>query len=435
MLGRGMRRWTSFPWWVDAAAFAGGIAIAAALWFSLHGRSPDTEALKEPGTRAVQEAAKELDAESEPANRESVDKPADREGPALPGAADGAIRTEEAAGASGGGPAAGAKAQREAPGDADDSGLRQEDKAGEADSRPVSASSRWSERTFVRVYLSDKKRVETVPIETYVRGVVAAEMPLDFEPAALEAQALAARTYIVRRLLAGDRTGVPVPGADVTDTQTHQVYRSLEEMARLKLADEGAWKKADDAAKRTAGRVLTYNGSPIEALFFASSNGYTENSEDVFPYGLPYLRSVESPWDREEASNWKETLEFTAQQFYKALGVKPGGILARAGGRIAARVEERTPGRRVKTLKVGSKELTGIEAREKLGLRSAAFDLKLEGRSVVVTTYGNGHGVGLSQWGAEGMAKRGSTAEQIVKHYYTGIRIEEASKLADRLSL
>jgi len=430
MLRRGMRRWTSFPWWVDAAAFAGGIAIAAALWFSLHGRSPDTEALKEPGIRAVQEAARERDAESKAANRESADKPT------LPGTAGGAIRTEEAAGSlDDGRTAAGSKERRETSGNADDSGLRQEGEAAEEDSRSVSASNRWSETTFVRVYLSEKKRVETVPIESYVRGVVAAEMPLDFEPAALEAQALAARTYIVRRLLGGDRTGVPVPGADVTDTQTHQVYRPLEEMARLKLTDEERWKKADDAARRTAGRVLTYNGSPIEALFFASSNGYTENSEDVFPSGHPYLRSVESPWDREEAVNWKETLEFTAQQFYKALGVKSGGILARAGGRIAARVEERTPGRRVKTLKVGSKELTGVEAREKLGLRSAAFDLKLEGRSVVVTTYGNGHGVGMSQWGAEGMAKRGSTAEQIVKHYYTGIDIEEASKLANRLSL
>ncbi|CAM3696072.1 stage II sporulation protein D [Cohnella lubricantis] len=394
---------------LDWIGFGAGLAMAAAAWLIIHGGQadgPGRELAAAPTARGAAAAA--LGADSAHAAKRA----------AIGNAQAASARSGEPGDAIGGA-ASGSAAGANAP-------LQADQKA---------AAVMPTDKLLVRIYLSDEKKVETIPLETYVRGVVAAEMPLDFEPAALEAQALAARTYIIRRLLNDDRSGVPVDGADVTDTQTHQVYRSQAEMAELKASDPKGWAKADDAAQHTRGKILTYEGEPIEALYFSSSDGYTENSENVFPYELPYLRSVASPWDREEASGWSDTLEMSLQEFGKKLGVSTGAILARSSGAETIRVLDRTPGNQVKTLQVGSEKLSGVEVRDKLDLKSAAFELTATGRNVVITTYGSGHGVGMSQWGAEGMAKSGKTAEQIVQHYYTGIQVEEASKLADRLVL
>jgi len=294
---------------------------------------------------------------------------------------------------------------------------------------------------MIRVYLADTGEIEKVPLESYVRGVVAAEMPLDFEPAALEAQALAARTYIVRRLWLKDRSGVPVDYADVTNTQSHQVYRSLSDMERLREENEEDWLKIKTAAARTAGEVIVYDNEPIEALFFSTSNGFTENSEEVFTAEHPYLRSVASPWDKEESPRAQETVEMSLEDFYTKLGVKPGrvskGNALEVGGvpvdasskNKLIRVMEWTKGHRVKQLIAGNKRLTGTEVREKLGLRSASFDWTINNDKIVLTTYGSGHGVGMSQWGAQGMAKAGKTARQIVEYYYSGVHLEKVYKL------
>lgn len=293
---------------------------------------------------------------------------------------------------------------------------------------------------FVRVYLSESKAVETVSLEAYVRGVVAAEMPLDFEPEALEAQALAARTYILRRLMNGDRTGMPVQNADVTDTQTHQAYRSISRMSKLLVQDRDGWMRADQAVRNTRGLIIAYEGQPIDALYFSTSNGYTENSEDVFPFKLPYLRSVDSPWDKEGAPRSKETVEMPLTRFYELLGAKSeqamGPIVAGAGaGKLPIRVTERSEGQRVKVLAVGSLKLPGTEVRSMLGLRSSSFEWIIKGSQIIITTYGSGHGVGMSQWGAEGMAKEGSTSREIVEHYYPGATVMEVSKLPNARSL
>jgi stage II sporulation protein D len=283
----------------------------------------------------------------------------------------------------------------------------------------------------VRVYLSQSKTIETVPLEAYVRGVVAAEMPLAFEPAALEAQAMAARTYIIRRLWLNDRTGIPVHDADVTDTQTHQVYRSLSEVKQLQQGNAEGWKKVVDAVSNTAGDIIVYGDEPIEALFFSTSNGFTENSEEVFPAKLPYLRSVESPWDKESSPRAQETIEMRLSDFYNKLGVKAVSVEGKLSKQPILRVIEWTLGHRVKLMLAGSKRLTGEEVRHLLGLRSASFNWTISNNRIILTIYGSGHGVGMSQWGAEGMAKAGKTAEQIVGHYYFGTHIEKVSKLVN----
>lgn len=299
-------------------------------------------------------------------------------------------------------------------------------------------------QVIVGVYITDEKRVETVALEEYVRGVVAAEMPLEFDSVALEAQALAARTYIVRRLLTGNVDGVPVvqtgqqEEAQVTDTVAHQVYRSAKEMDELKTSHPQLWKKLNDAVNRTENQILTYDGHPIDALFFSASNGYTENSEDVFSNHLPYLRSVKSSWEGEilvrkgttnvADNEFLDTVEFTLDEFYNRLGIDTIAVGARSADNIGLRVLERTEGHRVKMLVVGDQKFTGVQVREKLGLRSADFNWTIEKGKIRITTHGNGHGVGMSQWGAQEMAVAGKSAEQIVKTYYTGIKLEEVSK-------
>lgn len=298
--------------------------------------------------------------------------------------------------------------------------------------------------TEVRVYLANARKIENVPLEQYVRGVLAAEMPADFELEALKAQAIAARTYIVRRLRSGDTAGVP-EGADVTDTVAHQAYIPLDELAKR---PERMIARLNQAVNETRDQVVTYQGEPIMAAFFSTSNGYTENAEDYWKNPVPYLKSVPSPWDQAESPRYAETVELPLNEVLDKLGLTPAAVpgLAQAtrqggtgnsssgtrpGGGLAAdvRILSRTAGKRVEEVQFGSKRFSGRDIREKLNLRSSAFDWERDGDKLRITTYGYGHGVGMSQYGAQGMAKQGAGAERILTYYYTGVRLDKASKL------
>ncbi|MBD3920789.1 stage II sporulation protein D [Paenibacillus sp. PR3] len=282
------------------------------------------------------------------------------------------------------------------------------------------------DKLMVHVYLTKQKRIETVPLELYVRGVLAGEMPIDFELEALKAQAIATRTYIVRRLAMQDRSGVPGEKADVTDTVDHQVYVPLKELAEKWPAGEeqkSSMQKLTKAVEETSGEVLTYQGEPIEAAFFSTSNGYTENVEDYWQLSLPYLKSVASPWDEKISPRYKQTVEMKEKELYRRLGAKDDGK--------PPRILETTEGHRVKTAVIGGKTFTGREVREKLDLPSSQFEWTISDGKATITTYGLGHGIGLSQWGANGMAKEGASAAEILLHYYTGVKLEQAYKLPE----
>jgi stage II sporulation protein D len=272
----------------------------------------------------------------------------------------------------------------------------------------------------IHVWLTKEKRLETVPMEIYVRGVLAGEMPDKFALEALKAQAVAARTYIVKRLRDGEKMTFGDQTADVDDTQNSQVYIPLHTL--LDEWPKAGLEKLDDAVKETEGEIITYEGQPIQAVFFSTSNGFTENSEDYWPVPLPYLRSVPSPWDPAISPRYKETVTMSLEDFYGRLGV------SREGSKGIS-VISRTNGNRIKQLAVGKTVLSGKEVRERLGLHSAEFTWKITGSEIVITTYGFGHGVGMSQWGANGMAKAGKTATQILEYYYTGVSVEQVSKL------
>lgn len=278
---------------------------------------------------------------------------------------------------------------------------------------------------MVRVYRTQSKTIEKVPLEEYVRGVVASEMPHDFHLEALKAQALAARTYIIRRLADKDFSDTP-PGADVRDDEGHQVYQSEAELKeRWGFNFEERISRINQAVNETRGLVITYQGRPIDATFFSTSNGYTENSEDYWGQPIPYLRSVKSPWDK-ESPRFKEQISFSLAEFQNKLGVEL--TLPVSAGQPFAEIVSRTEGNRVKEVKIGDKTFTGREVRELLGLPSSDFTWKVEGDSVVITTTGYGHGVGMSQFGANGMAKEGKKAEEIVQYYYQGVEVEDYRK-------
>lgn len=275
----------------------------------------------------------------------------------------------------------------------------------------------------VAVFRSSLSKIEKVQLEDYLVGVVAAEMPADFKEEALKAQALTARTYIVNRLVSkGDLKDVP-KDAQVTDTKIHQVYMNDNEQ-RKEWGKDYEWKKKKilEAVQATGGQILTYNGKPIEATFFSTSNGYTENSEDYWPGKIPYLRSVSSPWDM-KSEKFNGQKEMTVKQFEAKLGVKIGS------GETIGQIKEKTIGKRVGKVDFNGKMLTGKEIRDKLNLMSSDFSWVRKGNNIVITTKGFGHGVGMSQYGANGMAAEGADYKKIVKHYYQGVEITSAETM------
>jgi len=281
---------------------------------------------------------------------------------------------------------------------------------------------------IIRVRVEPGGKVQPMALEDYVKGVVAAEMPAEFELEALKAQAVVARTLAVRRMRAFGGSGLADdPTADVsTDPARDQAWASIEELRqRWGAAFNVYWAKVGRAVAETEGMIITYNGLPIDAQFHSTSAGPTENSEDVWSEKVPYLRSVPCDWDR-ESPYYTSTARFTLGQIEAKLpGSGPLTIPAATGKARPVTVIERTATGRVKTVRVGSKTLRGIDFRLALGLKSTNFTVGFDGDEVVFQVKGYGHGVGLCQYGANGLAKLGRSYEEIIKHYYTGVTIEK----------
>ena len=249
--------------------------------------------------------------------------------------------------------------------------------------------------------------IEAIPLEEYVVGVVAGEMPVSFELEALKAQSVASRTYVMRRLGGnGDY--------DVVDSVSNQVYLDDNEL-KEKWKDKyvSYINKVRQAVNETSMECLEYNGEIIDAMFFSTSNGYTEDSGEFFSKSLPYLKSVDSSYDKEVSSVFQDSKSISLQEFYEKLGLSYQSTLKVTD--IA-----RTNSHRVKSLKINGKEFSGKDVYYKLGLRSSDFEIEQVGSNVIFHTKGYGHGVGMSQYGALGMAKKGYSYQEILMHYYVG---------------
>lgn len=246
-----------------------------------------------------------------------------------------------------------------------------------------------------------------IELEDYVIGVVAAEMPASFHIEALKAQSVIARTYALNKLS---------KGVTLTDNNSTQKYIDIDQMRNKWGADfDKYYNKIKDAVLSTEGTTLKYNDEYIDAVYFSTSNGYTEDSINVWGNDIPYLKSVESYWDR-DASSFFRTQTMDLNTFNSKLGTNISN-----GDEIS--IIERNGSSRVNKISVGGKIFSGVQFRNILGLRSADFDIGLNDNLLTITTRGYGHGVGMSQYGANGMAQNGYNYKQILSHYYSNVSI------------
>ncbi|MBE3580915.1 MAG: stage II sporulation protein D [Thermoanaerobacteraceae bacterium] len=288
-----------------------------------------------------------------------------------------------------------------------------------------------TEERMVRLYDHVRGEIRALPLEEYVAGVVAGEMPADFEPEALKAQAVAARTYTLKKMEeAREKPDEKHPNADLCSDPTHCQAWVPEEALRQRY---GWWraskyqKKIRQAVEATRDLVLTYQGQLIVPVYHSNSGGRTESAEAVWGYDIPYLQSVPSPWDR-EAPRFRNTVTWSLAEIDQKLGVNlsavPTAALTPPKGQ-AIKVEEYTPTGRIKTIRIGNKTFKATDLRRLLNLTSTDFTWQVDGDRLTFISVGNGHGVGMSQYGANGMAKEGRNFMDILYHYYPGVKLEK----------
>lgn len=268
--------------------------------------------------------------------------------------------------------------------------------------------------TIIRVKRISTENIEFLPLEEYIVGVLAGEMPIYFEKEAFKAQAVAARSYALKRIEYNKDNDY-----DVVDSIINQVYLDNDYL-------KSAWgsdyteniNKLKEVVNETSLEYLDYDGEVIDALFFSTSNGYTETASMVFDVDLPYLQSVKSSWDEKTSSAFRSVTTIPIEDFYNKLDLEYSDSLD-------VKILKRSSTNRIISLSINGIEFTGKTLYDKLGLKSTDFSLKKDGNNIVVSTVGYGHGVGMSQYGAEGMAEEGYDYKDILKYYYTGTTIKK----------
>ena len=266
------------------------------------------------------------------------------------------------------------------------------------------------EEIDVTIKDADSSEETTLNLEEYIVGVVAGEMPASFAEEALKAQAIAARSYALSKINSATTS------YDLVTDITNQVYITPEQMQEKWGSDyEYYYNRVKKAVEDTKNLVMEYEGEIISAYYFAMSNGYTEDVSLVFGENRDYLVSVDSTWD-EGVKNFTTTTTFSKQDFCTKLNIDCTNIVI---GDIV-----RSETNRVNTITINDQEFKGTTFRTLLGLRSTDFTIDISD-DVKITTKGYGHGVGMSQYGANAMAKNGSNYEEILHHYYKDIDIVE----------
>ena len=255
--------------------------------------------------------------------------------------------------------------------------------------------------SYVDINYNDKHL--KVSIDDYIIGVVAAEMPASFEEEALKAQSVASRTYLINTLST----------TNLVDTTTNnQVYIDKSAMQEKWGNDYNKYyNKISNCVKETKDKIITYQNKPIKAFYYSMSNGYTESSLNVFNKQLDYLNIIESKWDKDN----QEIITISKNDFCTKLNIDCSNI------RITNIKKDKS--NRIESITINNKIYTGIEIRKLLNLRSTDFEIDITDSLISVTTKGYGHGVGMSQYGANNMAKEGYTYEEILKYYYQNIEI------------
>lgn len=280
-----------------------------------------------------------------------------------------------------------------------------------------------SEENLLLVYLTQEDRLARMTLEGYVCGVVAAEMPAQYHLEALKAQAVAART---RALWQKEQGGCALhPGADICTDSTHcQGYATLGQCREMWGGSYEAYRdRLLQAQKETAGQWIAYGDKPITVLYHAISGGRTENVQTVFAESLPYLVSVESIED-ESARGYQQETAFTFEEIARKLNsTLDGAQLTAQDVQRSLSIGGYTDSGRVSHVQIGEQRIEATVLRRALGLRSTWFTISADDQGVVFHQRGYGHGVGMSQAGANSMAASGADYAQIIRHYYTGVDI------------
>ena len=286
-------------------------------------------------------------------------------------------------------------------------------------SAPESAKPYAETPIMVSCLNCETNTLTNVNLEEYLVGVLAAEMPASYEAEALKAQAVAARSYILSKL---NTLNPDHPNATICTSSNHCKGWLSESNAKSKwnfTEKNQNWKKLQRAVSETVGEYMSYSDQAIEAFFFASSGGRTENSEDVWQQGLPYLRSVESPEPAEEILS---QVSLTSSQFIKKINPHLDKPLSENTAPWFSDIA-RTQGGSVASINICGKTFSGTEVRRIFELKSANFTISIAQGTVDFNVLGYGHGVGMSQKGANQLAKQGKSYTEILSHYYTNIQI------------
>lgn len=273
---------------------------------------------------------------------------------------------------------------------------------------------REENREEVYLKLWTGAQIEELPLNEYLAGVVAAEMPLSFEGEALKAQAVAARTFAMRRLEKGKHEQWDLCG----DSACCQGWISRQ--AVTDKLGESYWQIAEEAVAATEGKVLTYHGELIEAVYFSCSGGRTEEAVAVWGSEVPYLQSVPSEGE-EAAAAFISIVELERDELQRLL---PEAVFSGTPESWVGAVM-RTKGGGVEQMELGGQVFTGIQLRSLLKLRSTNFTITPMQNGLHIEVLGYGHRVGMSQYGANAMAQAGSSWEEILTHYYTGAVVED----------
>lgn len=282
----------------------------------------------------------------------------------------------------------------------------------------------YTKYATIKLLHQDTDKVEEVKLDEYIACVVSAEMPVSYDIEALKAQAIVARTYTIYKIT----TSRKHDEADICDKSTCcQAWISKEN--RLKKWDEAEandnWNKIIKAVNDTVGKIVAYEGKPINAFFHANSGGKTQVPFYVWGgTGYPYLQVVETSGE-ENYSQYSSEAKFTKQEFIEKVKKEHKDFEIDFKDKNCIEIKERDKSDRVLTVKIGNLNLSGVETRTLLGLRSANFTVEITENEVLFKVIGYGHGVGMSQTGADSLAKQGKNYEEIIKHFYVGVEIIE----------
>ena len=282
----------------------------------------------------------------------------------------------------------------------------------------------YSKYKTIKLLHKDTNQVEEVNLDKYIANVVSAEMPADYELEALKAQAIVARTYTIYKITTSKKHST----ADICDKSTCcQAWISKED--RFKRWDEDKrisnWNKIMEAVNETAGKIITYEGKPINAFFHSNSGGKTQIPFYVWGgEGYPYLQVVETSGE-ENYSQYSSEAKFTKEEFVEKIKKEHEDFEIDFKEEKCIEIIERDDSNRVVTVKIGNLNLSGVETRTLLGLKSANFTVEISEKEILFKVIGYGHGVGMSQTGADALAKQGKNYEDIIKHFYVGVEITD----------